>query len=210
MDDRLPLVPALALAFAASFGSVDRWRDEFVAMRQALAGGSGGLLLIFDPRAGRLVNRCATGHDAHAIAGGIPLLTLDAAEDDVDACLRGVDWAAVYERYQAAVTAASDGLAATADEAADARLIDVRRAAVFEQSDAMAEGAEWRDPASVDDWAAELPAERPVIVYCVYGHEVGRSTALRLRAAGVDARFLAGGFEGWRAQGRAVVDKRGR
>jgi Fe-Mn family superoxide dismutase len=36
-----------------------------------------------------------------------------------------------------------------------------------------------------------------VVVYCVYGHEVGRATAMRLRAAGVNARYLRGGIDGW-------------
>jgi len=43
----------------------------------------------------------------------------------------------------------------------------------------------------------------------VYGHEVGRATALRLRAAGVDARFLRGGIDGWQAAGRPVDSKPG-
>jgi Fe-Mn family superoxide dismutase len=59
----------------------------------------------------------------------------------------------------------------------------------------------------VADWARELPADRPVVVYCVYGHEVGRSTAMRLRAAGVNARYLSGGIDGWQAAGRPLVDK---
>lgn len=49
--------------------------------------------------------------------------------------------------------------------------------------------------------AAELPIDRAVIVYCVYGHEVGRSTAMRLRAAGLNARYLQGGIDGWQAAG---------
>jgi Fe-Mn family superoxide dismutase len=64
----------------------------------------------------------------------------------------------------------------------------------------------WRDPAQVAQWSAER-GDRPVIVYCVYGHEVGRATALRLRAAGVDARFLRGGIDGWQAAGRPVQRK---
>jgi Fe-Mn family superoxide dismutase len=44
-------------------------------------------------------------------------------------------------------------------------------------------------------------------VYCVYGHEVGRVTALRLRAAGVDARYLHGGIDGWVAAGRPTQAK---
>src|SRR5256885_17093073 len=33
--------PAMALALAANFGSVERWTEEFVAMGKALGGGSG-------------------------------------------------------------------------------------------------------------------------------------------------------------------------
>jgi Fe-Mn family superoxide dismutase len=123
--------------------------------------------------------------------------------------MQGIDWAQVYQRYQAAVTHTSDGLGATADEARQARLIDVRRAGVFDQSDVMAHGAEWRDPARVDAWATALGDGAPVVVYCVYGHEVGRATAMRLRAAGVAARFLIGGLDGWRSEGRPVVAKPG-
>ena len=37
--------PALREALARDFGSVERWRAEFVAMGKALAGGSGWVLL---------------------------------------------------------------------------------------------------------------------------------------------------------------------
>lgn len=215
-----PMVPAMELALCASFDSVERWRSEFIAMGKALGGGSGWVLLSFQPREGRLVNQWAADH-TQGIAGGIPLLALDmyehayhldygaAAGAYVDAFMQNIDWAQVYERYQAAVTGSSGGLGATAEDTDGTRLVDVRRAGVFAQSDVLAEGAEWRDPAQVDAWAAQLPAGTPVLVYCVYGHEVGRSTAMRLRAAGVDARFLIGGFDGWRSQGRPVVTKPG-
>jgi Fe-Mn family superoxide dismutase len=36
--------PAMGLALTASFGSVQRWRDEFVAMGKALGGGSGWVI----------------------------------------------------------------------------------------------------------------------------------------------------------------------
>lgn len=211
-----PMVPAMDLALCASFGSVARWREEFAAMAKALGGG--WALLSFQPRAGRVVNHWAAD-DAQAIAGGVPLLALDmdahaypmqfgaAAGAYVDAFLQTVDWDRVYARYQQAVTGASGELGATAADAAGARLLDVRRAGVFAQADVLAAGAEWRDPAQVDQWAQQLPAGTPVVVYCVYGHEVGRATALRLRASGVDARFLVGGFDGWRSQGRPVVRK---
>lgn len=68
------------------------------------------------------------------------------------------------------------------------------------------EGAQWRDPEKVDEWGPAL-AGQPVLVYCVYGHEVGQSTAARLRQFGVDARFLVGGIEQWKKAGRPVQPK---
>src|SRR5215468_11182069 len=45
--DPKAMAPPMELALAASFGSAARWRDEFVAMGKALAGGSGWVLLTF-------------------------------------------------------------------------------------------------------------------------------------------------------------------
>ena len=107
-----------------------------------------------------------------------------------------VDWAAVYERYQLAVHGASEPFGAEQDQLEGAVVLDVRRAGMFEQAQTLIPGADWRDPAAVADWASAIPADREVVVYCVYGHEVGRSTALRLRSQGVSARYLRGGIDG--------------
>jgi len=217
--DRNAMAPAMELALAASFGSVERWREEFVAMGKALGGGSGWVILTLQPREGTLVNQWAADH-THAIAGGIPLLALDmyehayhmdfgaAAGAYVDAFMANIDWSRLYARYQKAVEQCSEALTATHDDVAKAHLVDVRRAGAFEQADALIEGAEWRDPGQVDAWASQLPPGKDVIVYCVYGHEVGRATAMRLRAAGVNARFLRGGFDGWKAAGGPLSPKR--
>ena len=77
----------------------------------------------------------------------------------------------------------------------------------FEKAQALIPGARWHDPATVDAWAREVPRDREVVVYCVYGHEVGRATALRLRAHGIKARFLRGGIDGWQAAGRPLDSK---
>jgi Fe-Mn family superoxide dismutase len=216
--DGQAMEPAWALALASNFGSMDRWREEFAAMGKALGGGSGWVLLVFQPREGTLVNQWAADH-TDAVAGGVPILALDmyehayhmdygaAAGAYVDAFMANIDWAGVYARYQAAVRAASEPFAATQADVEQAQLLDVRRAAVHQQAANMIPGARWCDPAEVGRWAAGLPADRPVVVYCVYGHEVGRATALRLRAAGVDARYLQGGIDGWKASGRPLVDK---
>lgn len=214
------MAPAMALALQANFGSVQRWREEFIAMGKALGGGSGWVLLVFQPREGTLVNQWAADH-GHALAGGIPILALDmyehayhldfaaAAGAYVDAFMDNIHWAQVYQRYQQAVESSSDALGASHDELLQAaHVLDVRRAAIFEQADSLIPGAVWRDPQAVGDWGAGLPRGEPVLVYCIYGHEVGRATAMRLQAAGVQARFLRGGLDGWMAAGRAVQAKR--
>jgi len=218
--DGVTMEPAAKLMLEASFGSVERWREEFIAMGKALGGGSGWVLLVFQPREGTLVNQWAADH-THVVAGGVPILALDmyehayhmdfgaAAGAYVDAFMGNISWAAVYGRYQRAVHAAGEPFGANQDQVGDALVFDVPRAGVFEKARTMIPGARWCDPAQVPTWAADLPADRELLVYCVYGHEVGRVTALRLQAAGLKARFLIGGIDGWQAAGRPLVDKPG-
>jgi len=212
--------PAMALALCANFGSVERWREEFAALGEGHAGGTGWALLVFQPREGTLVNRWATDH-VHAPVGDLPILAREiracsrpsdvgaAAGAHVADLMDGIDWAKVYERYQAAVHDASEPFGVARNELPGALLLDVRRAGVYEQASGMVPGARWRDPSRVEEWSVDLPADREVIVYCVYGHEVGRATMLRLRAAGLHARFLRGGIDGWQAAGQPLSAKEG-
>jgi Fe-Mn family superoxide dismutase len=209
------LEPACAMALAANFGSVERWQAEFAACGKAQGGGSGWMLLMFQPREGTLVNQWAADH-THAIAGGVPLLALDmyehayhmdygaAAGAYVDAFMRTIHWPAVYQRYQAAVHAASEPFACEPQQIDNDLVLDVRREGAYAESQRMIAGAQWRDPSAVGQWSGEFDPDRPVVVYCVYGHEVGRATALRLRAAGVKARFLRGGMSAWQEAGRPM------
>ncbi len=80
-------------------------------------------------------------------------------------------------------------------------LLDVRRAGKFSESPRMLAGARRCAPEDVAALAASEPA-REEVAYCVYGHNVSADAATALRAAGWDARRLAGGFEG----GEAGVD----
>jgi Fe-Mn family superoxide dismutase len=101
--------------------------------------------------------------------GGVPILALDmyehayhldfgaAAGAYVDAFMANIDWAQVYERYQGAVHGASELFGADQDELADAEVLDVRRVGMFEKAEALIPGASWRDPASVDAWAGDVP-----------------------------------------------------
>jgi superoxide dismutase, Fe-Mn family len=103
----------LADALGRDFGSIDRWRAEFVAMGKAEGGGSGWVLLTWSPRDKRLVNAWAADHTT-TLAGGQPILALDMYEhayhmdygakagDYVDAFMRVIRWAnadALYQRY---------------------------------------------------------------------------------------------------------------
>ncbi|HQZ05879.1 MAG: superoxide dismutase [Rhodoferax sp.] len=216
--DRAPMVPAMELALCASFGSVARWRDEFIAMGKALAGGSGWVLLVYLPREGQLVNQWAADH-TQALAGGLPVLALDMYEHAyhldfgadaarwVDAFMANLNWACAYQNYQHAVEGASEMYGASADELQGATIFDVRRAAVFEAAVTVLPGAQWRDPAAVQQWSESLEQDQPIVLYCVYGHEVCRATALRLRSQGRNARFLRGGIDAWQKSGLPLVPK---
>jgi superoxide dismutase, Fe-Mn family len=201
--------PACKLALEANFGSVQQWAADFSAIGRAAAG-PGQVQLVFKPNEGTLANLWL-GEGARAADSSVPILALPlpgpAAAGTIDTFVQHINWPEAYQRYQHAVHAASEAWAATQDEVGQALLLDVRRAGVFERARALIQGAHWRDPAHVAAWAGEMPAGREVIVYCVYGHEVGRATALRLRAAGVNARYLSGGFDAWQAAGLPLADK---
>jgi Fe-Mn family superoxide dismutase len=102
--------PALAEALARDFGSIDRWRTEFVAMGKAEGGGSGWIVLNWDPRDKRLVNAWAADHTT-TLAGGRPILVLDMYEhayhmdygakagDYVDAFMHAIRWSSADNLY---------------------------------------------------------------------------------------------------------------
>jgi Fe-Mn family superoxide dismutase len=87
-------------------------------------------------------------------------------------------------------------------------VVDVRKRPAFEAAPSMLPGAVWRDPRAVEQWAAELPSGRSLVVYCVHGHEVSQGVRDALRRRGVMAGIVEGGIEGWRAAGGPVVAMR--
>lgn len=91
--------------------------------------------------------------------------------------------------------------------AASPLILDVRRAEAFAGDEALIAGSTWRDPFKVADWIKFLPRHRPIVAYCVHGHEISRNAAGAMRAAGLDARYLEGGIEAWRAGSGPTVRK---
>ncbi|MGB6352283.1 MAG: chromate resistance protein ChrB domain-containing protein [Pseudolabrys sp.] len=87
------------------------------------------------------------------------------------------------------------------------QLIDVRRRDAYEQSPHVLPGAVWRDAAKTKQWLTEFDVTRPLIAACKAGHEMSQSTVAQLRADGIDARVLEGGYEGWTKAGLPFVAK---
>jgi Fe-Mn family superoxide dismutase len=222
----------MASALAEHFGSVDRWRREFVALANSLAGGSGWALLSWLPRDGRLINHTASDH-TQGIPGAIPIMAIDMYEHAyhmefganaaayVAGFMRNIDWAAVKDRYDDAVKVAPprplvqkqfadvppisvEEVNAMLASGTPVQIVDTRPMHYSSRAQDIMEGAVWRDPERVDEWIGELSKSEPVVTFCVYGFHVGCETAATLRKAGFDARYMAGGHFAWKASKGAV------
>ena len=225
--DGRSLPDTIASALARDFGSVDRWRQEFIALAEALTGDSGWILLTCVPRDGRLINYSASDH-AESIAGGIPILALDMYEHAyhieyganttayIAAFMRNILWDAVAARYADAMTVPpprslyqpefKDVPSITPEEVQEmlssgkrVQIIDTRPRHYSTRAQDIVEGAVWRDPERIEEWMASLSKDEPVVTFCVYGFHIGCQSAAALRKAGFDARYMAGGHYAWKA-----------
>jgi rhodanese-related sulfurtransferase len=80
-------------------------------------------------------------------------------------------------------------------------VIDVRRAADFANADRLIVPAFHCSPDEVEQWRGDLPSGRPVVAYCVHGHQVSQGVVAALHSMGVEANFLEGGIANWTEQG---------
>jgi Fe-Mn family superoxide dismutase len=196
-------------------------------MGKALGGGSGWVLLVFQPREGTLINQWAADH-THAVAGGVPILALDMYEHAyhldfganatayIASFMRNIEWAAVQGRYEDAVKVepprrlvqkqfadvpaiSVEEVTAMLQTGTPVQIIDARPRHYTTKAGDIMEGAVWRDPERVDEWIGELSKTEPVVTFCVYGFHIGCETAITLRKAGFDARYIAGGHYAWKA-----------
>jgi superoxide dismutase, Fe-Mn family len=223
---------SFAEVLTRDFGSVDRWKAEFAAMGRALGGGSGWVLLTYVPREGRLVNQYACDH-SQSLASASPILALDMYEHAyhldfganatayVDTFLRNIDWKGVAARYQGALKVepvadlvqkefgdlpgvSVEEVKTLLDSGQRIQLIDARPKHYVTRTQDIIDGATWRDPERVTEWAGELSKSDPVVVFCVYGFHIGCQTAGALREAGFDAKYMKGGHAAWKAIGGPV------
>ena len=218
---------AMATAITRDFGSVDRWRHEFIALANSLAVNSGWVLLSWVPRDGRLINQ-SVSDTSQGVVGGISILALDMYEHAyqidfgtnaaayVATFMRNIEWNAVQGRYEDAFavkpprplvqkefgdlrSVTIDELKAMLQSGEPVQVIDARPRHYTARAQDIVEGAVWRDPERVDDWIGELSKEKPVVTFCVYGFHIGCQTAATLRKAGFDARYMVGGHYAWKA-----------
>ena len=225
-DGRRPS-EAVASAICRDFGSVERWRQEFVALAEAMAGDCGWTLLTYVPRDGRLINQSASDH-AQSIVGGIPILALDMYEHAyhlefganatayIAAFMRNIHWEAAEARYTDAIKVSpprrleqpefGDVPSVTPEDVQEmlnsgqrVQIIDTRPRHYSTRAQDIVEGAVWRDPERIEDWIDTLSKDEPVVTFCVYGFHIGCQSAETLRKAGFDARYMAGGHYAWKA-----------
>ena len=209
---------SLADAITRDFGSVAKWRAEFVAMGKALGGGSGWVLLTRSPRDGSLSNVWAADH-THGLAGGTPLLALDMYEHAyhldfganagayVDAFMANIAWARVAARFEGIAPEKKPHMVTTPDaqkmlaDDPDLIVIDARLEADATTVPVRLRGARRAPPDRIDAVAASLPKGAKALVYCAWGFEIGGDAAAKLRERGIDAVAVAGGIGAWRADG---------
>jgi rhodanese-related sulfurtransferase len=86
-------------------------------------------------------------------------------------------------------------------------ILDVRRAADHAASSEQLAGANWKNPEHLTEWADSLPKDQDIVLYCVRGGGISNSVVDALQAKGLKARFIEGGFEGWKAAGGEVAAK---
>lgn len=86
-------------------------------------------------------------------------------------------------------------------------LIDVRRKADLETDTTQLPNAAWHDPEQIETWAAQLPQDKEVVLYCVRGGSVSNAVLDNLRGKNIKARFIEGGIVAWKEAGGAVVTR---
>ena len=86
-------------------------------------------------------------------------------------------------------------------------VLDVRRDPAFLEDTSLVAAAV-RPDSDLLAFAARHAHGRPVVAYCAKGAEVGMEAATALARAGHEASFLAGGIQGWRAEGLPTIRRR--
>jgi rhodanese-related sulfurtransferase len=140
------------------------------------------------------------------------------AQAYIDTFQRNIDWVSTQARYEDASKVEGprplvqkefgelpgvgvEEVKAMLDSGTSVQIIDARPRSYTSRRQDIIDGAVWRDPERVYDWIRQLSKSDPVVVFCAYGFHVGCKTAIALRDAGFDARYMKGGHSAWKAIG---------
>ena len=82
-------------------------------------------------------------------------------------------------------------------------IVDTRRPAAVEQSGRLLPTGILADPEEADP--GSLPTDAEIVVHCLHGHERSQLLTARLRAAGLAARCLEGGYDAWVEAGLPTI-----
>jgi len=216
----------LAKSIELAYGSVEKLLSQFLALSQTNNNATQWMLLVWSAHIGQLVF-VQVGEQAVPVAGVTPIIALNlqpyAFEMDFDqdkeayvrAFLRCLHWGRISDRFKIArqlrkptqLKSTSESITVSelkqlSEQTTNSPLvIDVRHTDDCERYRHRIKETEWRDSYAVNSWSSELPRDRPIVVYCMYGFWVSQDVATELRDQGYDARTLIGGINSWRAMG---------
>ena len=218
----------MANAIARDFGSVSRWRQEFIALAEGTRGRLrlGAADLCAARRAADQPQRHGSRPDIWRAASrswrstctSMPITWTSAPTPPPTSrrsCATSIGMRS-QTRYRNATKVAPpprleqkqwpdlpsitvEEVKSMLDAGQPVQIIDTRPRHYSTRAQDIMEGATWRDPERVDEWIGELSKTDPVVTFCVYGFHIGCETAETLRKAGFDARYMAGGHYAWKA-----------
>ena len=216
----------LGKAITHEYGSIESLMTEFYELSNSASSDFDWMVLAWSKLTGHLTimpvdNRPALPFDLQPV---LPLnlqpnvyssdFTTD-RDKYVSSFLHFIHWGRVIDRFNAVHRSGSTTNVASTPESMtvndlkvlsenndDAPLVlDVRHTDDRERYRHRIMETEWRDSFNVSSWAGELPKDKTIVVYCMYGFWVSQDVATELRANGYDARTLLGGINSWRAMG---------
>lgn len=89
-------------------------------------------------------------------------------------------------------------------------VVGATRCAKFEAEGRRIAGSVWRDHLQTAVWGPHLARSgKPLVIYCLHGHNVSQLAVARLRAMGINALYLDGGIDAWEAAGGVSLKRHG-
>jgi Fe-Mn family superoxide dismutase len=216
---------ALAQAMQSAFGNHQQWHEQFVALANASTA-PGWVVMSWSENQQSLVMQ-TLGENESVPAGTTALMAIDlfehAYEADhgsnrsayIDAFTKNLHWDRPAKRFERALAGSStqattndhdplppELLAQMIERGESPQIIDVCLADDMPKRYDTVPNSLYLQAEKIDDWIKDLPKDKPIVAYCMYGFQVSGNAVNELRSQGYDARMLAGGIATWRALGQ--------